>query len=46
MLIITKDTKELKLIRSELEDINLSLKVISHRITAKEADIEWLNRPF
>jgi hypothetical protein len=46
MLIIAKDTEELKLIKRELEDINLSLKVISHRMTAKEADNEWLNMPF
>lgn len=37
---------ELIAIRQMLEDINLSLKVLSGRMTAKEAEEEWLTRPF
>lgn len=37
---------ELIAIRRELEDINISLKVLSGRMTAKEANEEWLTRPF
>ncbi len=38
--------KELAEIRKALEDINLSLKVISHRCSTKEAEQEWLEREF
>lgn len=38
--------RELMEIRRNLEDINLSLKVISHRCSVKEAEQEWLERGF
>lgn len=41
-----KEEAELIAIRQQLEDINLSLKVLSGRMTVKEAEEEWLTRPF
>lgn len=38
--------RELMEIRRILEDINLSLKVISHRCSVEEAGQEWLEREF
>ena len=38
--------KDLDDIYDVLYDINLSLKVISHRMTVKEANEEWCESPF